>query len=231
LGSAIERLKGQLIVSCQPVVGGPMDRTDIIVAFGRAAAVGGAAGLRIEGVVNVRAVRAATSLPVIGLVKRVDPATQVVITATEADVQDLAAAGADIIAFDATNRCRPTSVVALVSATHAAGRLAMADVATLAEARAAHAAGADIIGTTLSGYTEGDVPEAPDIDLVRASTSLGRPIFAEGRYRTIGQVRAARLAGAWAVVVGSAVTRPEHITAWFADAVVLPENDTAARNV
>jgi len=231
LGSVLDRLKGQLIVSCQPVVGGPMDRPDIIVAFARAAEQGGAAGLRIEGVANVRAVRAATSLPVIGLVKRVDPATPVIITAREGDARELAAAGADIIAFDATDRHRLSSIGELKAAVHAAGKLAMADVATFAEARTAHAAGVDIVGTTLSGYTGGEVPQAPDIGLVRAATSLGKPVFAEGRYRTVEQARAARRAGAWAVVVGSAVTRPEHVTAWFVDAVALPEDGSVTRTV
>ena len=86
MGSVLDGLRGQLIVSCQPVAGGPMDRSDIIVALAQAAELGGAAGLRIEGVANVRAVRAATALPIIGLVKRIDPATPVIITAREADV-------------------------------------------------------------------------------------------------------------------------------------------------
>jgi putative N-acetylmannosamine-6-phosphate epimerase len=229
LQSVLDKLKGRLVVSCQPVVGGPMDRTDIIVAYARAAELGGAAGLRIEGVENVRAVRAATSLPVIGLVKRIDPATPVIITATEADVRELAAAGADIVAIDATERHRPASVGALNAAVHAEEKIAMADIATHSEARAALALGVDIIGTTLSGYVEGDVPEGPDIHLVGAAASLGAPVLAEGRYRTVEQVRAARRAGAWAVVVGSAVTRPEYITAWFVDAVTLPEDGRMAR--
>jgi len=100
-----------------------------------------------------------------------------------------------------------------------AGRLSMADCATLADAHAAVAAGVDIIGTTLSGYTGGPIPERPDIELVREAARLGLPVFAEGRYHTVDQARAARLAGAAAIVVGSAITRPEHITHWFAEAV------------
>jgi putative N-acetylmannosamine-6-phosphate epimerase len=197
-----------------------MDRTDIVVAFALAAAAGGAAGLRIEGVERVRAVRAATDLPIIGLVKRIDPTTPIIITPTRADVAALAEAGADIVAFDATARDRPEAVAALAIETHRAGRLAMADIATVAEARRARDAGCNVIGTTLSGYTGGPVPEDPDIALVEAcAEELGAPVFAEGRYRTAEEVEAASRAGAWSVVVGSAVTRPEHITAWFADAV------------
>lgn len=218
----LRRLDGKLIVSCQPVAGGPLDRLDIVVAFALAAVAGGAAGLRIEGVANVREVRTATTLPIIGLVKRPEPGHPIIITATVRDVRELAEAGADIVAFDATHRRRPEPVGDLVTATHAAGRLAMADLSTLAEAQEAAALGCDILGTTLSGYTGGPVPDEPDLELVAACARLGRPVFAEGRYRTEEQVRAARRAGAAAVVVGSAITRPEHITAWFAAAVGAP---------
>ena len=213
-------LRNALIVSCQPVTGGPLDRPDIVAAFALAAEAGGARGLRIEGLANLRAVRAVTALPIIGLIKRVDPSTPVIITATPDDVRDLAEAGADIVAFDATIRAgRPASVAALAEATQAAGRYAMADCATLADAEAAARAGVAILGTTLSGYTGGPVPEKPDLDLVRECAALGVPVFAEGRYKTVAEVRAARDAGATAVVVGSAITRPEHVTSWFAAAL------------
>lgn len=210
-------LENCLIVSCQPVSGGPLDRPEIVAAFALAAEAGGARALRIEGLANIRAVRKVTCLPIIGLIKRIDPATPVIITATAADVRDLAEAGSDIIAFDATLRAgRLAPVASLVAAARAAGCLSMADSATFADAEAAREAGADVVGTTLSGYTDGAVPQDPDIDLVRRCASLSVPVFAEGRYRTTRDVRAARAAGAFAVVVGSAITRPEHITDWFA---------------
>lgn len=213
----LSALADGLIVSCQPVTGGALDRPEIVAAFALAAEAGGARGLRIEGLANLRAVRAVTTLPIIGLIKRIDPETPIIITATPADARDLAEAGADIVAFDATLRPgRRASVAALVDAVHAAGCLAMADIATLADAEAALGAGADIVGTTLSGYTGGLVPEEPDIVLVERCAALGGPVFAEGRYRTTTEVRAARRAGAAAVVVGSAITRPEHVTSWFA---------------
>ena len=217
--SLIERLTGQLIVSCQPVIGGAMDRPDFVVGFAKAAAASGAAGLRIEGLANLAAVRPATGLPIIGIVKRPVPSTPVFITPELADVTALAEAGADIIAFDATTRPRPVPVEAMTAAVHAAGRLAMADCATAADARAAVAAGIDIVATTLSGYTGGEVPETPDLAFVSDCARLGRPVFAEGRYRTIEEVAAGIAAGASAIVVGSAITRPEHVTAWFAAAV------------
>ncbi|MCW6513281.1 hypothetical protein, partial [Lichenifustis flavocetrariae] len=152
-------LKNGLIVSCQPVPGGPLDSPAIVAAFARAAEAGGAQGLRIEGLANLRAVRMVTSLPIIGLIKRIDPATPVIITARSDDVSDLAEAGADIVAFDATRRQgRLASVASLADAARSAGCLSMADSATFADAEAAVEAGADIVGTTLSGYTGGPVP-------------------------------------------------------------------------
>jgi N-acetylmannosamine-6-phosphate 2-epimerase/N-acetylmannosamine kinase len=199
-----------------------MDSTSMVVAFALAAIDGGAAGVRIEGVERVRAVRAATNLPIIGLVKRAEESTKVIITPRQVDVAALVEVGADIIAFDATDRARPEAVAALSERVHQAGRLAMADIATFAEARSAQQAGCKIIGTTLSGYTVGMASEYADISLVKACAGLGAAVFAEGRYRTVEDVTAAVRAGAWSVVVGSAVTRPEHITAWFAKAMSKP---------
>lgn len=190
-----------------------------VVGMALAAIAGGAAGLRIEGLANVRAVRSATDVPVIGLVKRAAPGTDVFITPLPEDVAALAAAGADIVAFDATARPRPAMVAALAAAARAAGALAMADLAAAGDAEAALAAGVDVLGTTLSGYTGGKVPDAPDFSLVAALARHGRPVFAEGRYRTPEQAAAAIAAGATAVVVGSAITRVEHITQWFVEAV------------
>jgi putative N-acetylmannosamine-6-phosphate epimerase len=196
-----------------------MDAPGIVAATALAALAGGAAGLRIEGLANLRAVRAATAAPILGLVKRGVPGSDIYITPTTDDVAALAAGGAAIIAFDATRRPRPVPVAEMVQATHAAGALAMADVADVADARDAAAAGADILGTTLSGYVGGPVPDAPDLALVAACAAIGPPVFAEGRYRTPAQAASAVAAGAWAVVVGSAITRVEHVTAWFAEAV------------
>lgn len=215
----IERLRGSLIVSCQPVVGGPLDRPDIVVGFALAALASGAAAVRIEGIANVTAVRAATRDPIIGLIKRDFPGTTVRISATLADIDALAAAGADIIAFDATAYPRPVPAADLLARIHHHRRLAMADISTVQEAEAAARLGADLVGTTLSGYMEGEVPDAPDFPLIRGIAGCGRPVIAEGRIRTPEQARAAIEAGAFAVVVGSAITRPEHITEWFATAV------------
>ena len=218
-GGMLDALRGRLIVSCQPVPGGPLDRPDIVAALALAALAGGAAGLRVEGVANLRAVRAATAAPLIGLIKRDLAGTDVRITPRLADVDALADAGADIVAVDATDRARPESVAALVGRVRARGRLAMADRATAAEGRGALAAGAALLGSTLSGYTGGPVPEEPDYDLVAALAALGAFAVAEGRYHRPDQAARAVALGADAVTVGTAITRPEHVTAWFAQAV------------
>jgi N-acetylmannosamine-6-phosphate 2-epimerase / N-acetylmannosamine kinase len=175
--------------------------------------------LRIEGARNVAAVRAAASATIIGLIKRDLASSPVRITPLIEDVVSLAVAGADIIAFDATDRARPTAAADLCAAVRRAGKIAMADIATLQEARTAIAFGAEFIGTTLAGYTGGAEPEDPDFALLAAAIALGHPVIAEGRIRTPAQAAHAMQAGAHAVVVGSAITRPEHITGWFADAI------------
>ncbi len=217
--AVMERLRGGVIVSCQPAPGGPMDNVASVVGFALAARDGGARGLRIQGARNVAAVAGACDLPIIGLIKRDLPDSPVRITALLEDVQALAGAGATIIAFDATAWPRPVAVPDLIAAIHARGRLAMADCTDIAEMRAALAADADIIASTMSGYTGGAVPPGPDLALVRAGAALGAPLLAEGRYNTPALAAAAIAAGAHAVVVGTAITRPEVITAWYAVAI------------
>ncbi len=217
--ACLRRFASSLIVSCQPVPGGPLDQPDSVVGFALAALASGARGLRIEGIDNLRAVRAATDAPIIGLIKRDLDTSPIRITPFAADVEALADAGADIIAFDATDRVRPVEAAALCALVHARGKLAMADISTLAEAKAAIAFGADIVGTTMSGYTGGPEPTEPDFALLAAAVALGHPVIAEGRIRAPEQAAEAIRLGAHGVVVGSAITRPEHITSWFADAI------------
>ena len=215
----LSRLEGGLVVSCQPVSGGPFDSTAAVVAFARAAVASGARGLRIEGAANVAAVVRACGVPVIGLVKRELPGLGVRITPWLEDVDALVRAGAAIIAVDATLRARPVATAVLLARIHSAGRVAMADCAAATDGTAAVAAGADCVGSTLAGYTGGAVPFDPDIGLVQALARLGVPVLAEGRFNTPALAAQAIRAGAHAVVVGSAITRPEHVTTWFHDAV------------
>lgn len=215
----LEVIRNQLIVSCQPVPGGPMDRSDIIAAFALAALDGGAKGLRIEGALNIAAVRAVTEAPIIGLIKRDLTDSDVRISPLLKDIDDIVLAGADIVAFDATTRTRPVPVKTLAGLVKANHKLAMADCASVQDAREAHEAGVEIIGTTLSGYTSKTIPVGPDLDLIRNLAPWVDFLVAEGRYHSPDQAAQAMAAGAQAVVVGSAITRPEHITSWFANRI------------
>lgn len=220
----LEQMRGGLVVSCQPVDGGPMDRPDIVAAMAQAAVAGGAAALRIEGVANLHAVRLRVTVPIIALIKRDLDGSPVRITPFAADVRALIAGGADIVAYDATARVRPEPAADILAAIRAGGVPAMADCATLADARSAQAGGAAIIGTTLSGYTAetATADVAPDLALVRAFAGMGGFVMAEGRYHTPALAARALAAGADAVTVGSALTRLEHVTGWFAAALRAP---------
>ncbi len=208
-----------LIVSCQPVKGGAMDKAEMVVGFALAALEGGATALRIESAAYVAAVRAATARPIIGLVKRDLDRSPVRITPWIEDVDALAEAGADIIAYDATQRVRPVQTRALVERIHAHGRVAMADCSILSDAERALADGADVVGSTLAGYTGPVEPTEPDLDLVAAMRRLTPHVVAEGNIRTPALAQQALAAGASMVVVGSAITRPEYVTSWFRSAL------------
>lgn len=195
-----------------------------MVAMAKAAVMGGAAGIRAEGPDDVRAIVRTVPVPVIGLYKVEYPDSPVYITPTLAEVEDIIRAGADIVAIDATARPRPGQaepLEQLVETVHRAGKLAMADIATLDEAAAAADLGFDLVGTTMSGYTgSGPVPEEPDIELVSAiAKQLPVPVVAEGRYWTPEQAVQALEAGAHCVVVGTAITNPWLITERFVRAM------------
>ena len=207
------------ISSCQPIDDSPMDQPQIVSAMAQSSVLGGAAGLRIEGIANLQATRPHVDVPIIGIIKRDLDNSSVRITPFVQDVADLAAAGADIIAIDGTQRQRPETVENLINAIHQHGCLAMADCATLADGDMCHQLGADIIGSTLSGYTKGEVPTDPDLELVMALHQRGYFVMAEGRYNSPELAAQAIAAGANCVTVGSAITRIEHICQWFKEAV------------
>lgn len=198
-----------------------MDDPRIVAAMAMAVVTGGAAGLRIEGLENLRATRPVVDVPIIGIVKRDLPDSPVRIAVTTDDVRALIAVGADIVAYDATPRPRPDPRDQILTAILAGRALAMADCATLADAESALAGGAAIIGTTLSGYTEETATDdpAPDLALIGSFRQAGGFVMAEGRVNTPQIAMQAMRAGADAVTVGSALTRLEVTTRWFADAV------------
>ncbi|UDW83157.1 N-acetylmannosamine-6-phosphate 2-epimerase [Pasteurella canis] len=215
----LEQIKYGLIASCQPVDDGPMDSPEIVAAMAQASVIGGAAGLRIEGIENLKATRKVVNVPIIGIVKRDLDDSPVRISPFLQDIDDLAAAGADIIAFDGTDRIRPTTREAIVKRIKELGCLAMADCSNFEEGMHCQNLGVEIIGSTMSGYTGGEVPSEPDYQLVKDLNAAGCRVMAEGRYNTPELAKIAIEIGAYSVTVGSALTRLEHIVSWFADAV------------
>lgn len=216
----LELLRGGLVVSCQADAGSPLRDPFIISRMALAAQLGGAAGLRVQGLDDVRAVRAVTALPLIGLTKTLREDTEVYITPTAAEAVELATLGADIVAMDATRRPRPEPLAQMVKAVHDAGALVMADISTPDEAMSALHLGADIVSTTLSGYTPySPASSAPDWALMQALWAAGLPFVAEGRLNTPADAAQALRYGAAFVVVGSAITRPDVVTRWFAGAL------------
>lgn len=217
----LERLRGGLIVSCQAYPGEAMRDPRTMAQVAEAAVVGGAAGVRVQGIADIRAT-AALPVPVVGLWK--DGEAEVFITPTLGHAKVVADAGADIVAIDGTRRARPdglTLAETIAGLREHTDALVMADCGSLDDAIAAEAAGADILGTTLSGYTgERTKTVGPDLELIELiAAHCRRPIVAEGRIHTPAHAAAAIGAGAFSVCVGTAITHPTTITTWFVDAV------------
>lgn len=204
---------GSLVVSCQAQPDNPFHGPAGMTLMARAAALGGAGGIRANGAADIAAIHVAVDLPILGIAKTGDP-DGIYITPTFADAAPLVAAGASIVGVDATLRPRPEPLPDLIARIHdELGAPVLADVDSLAAGVAAAEAGADLVASTLSGYTGGPIPAAPDVDLVRSlAVELDCPIVAEGRYVTPEDVSAAFAAGATAVVVGTAITNPTAIT-------------------
>ena len=215
----LAQLKNGLIASCQPVDSGPMDSPEIVAAMAAASVAGGAAGLRIEGIENLKAARKAVNVPIVGIVKYDLEDSPVRITPFLQDIDDLYNAGADIIAFDGTDRVRPTTIEASVKRIQELGVMSMADCSTFEEGMYCQKLGVDLIGSTMSGYTGGEIPKDPDVQLVRDLVANGCRVMAEGRYNTPELAAMAIENGAYAVTVGSALTRLEHIVSWFVTAI------------
>ena len=231
---SLERMRGGLVVSVQAPPGSPLARPETMSAIARAAELGGAVGIRAEGPADIRAIKDAVSVPVIGLVKRDLPDSPVRITPSLDDARAVAGAGADVVAVDATLRTRPDGMTTHDFVTALAAELEpplLADVDSLDAGLAARAAGADAVATTLSGYTgDGPTPDRPDLGLVgQLVEALDCPVLAEGRYSSPDDVRAAFAAGAFAVVVGAAITDPTELTRRLAEGTALVRSHGAPR--
>ncbi len=221
--SVLDRFRGGLIVSCQAFVGEPLFGAEFMTRMALAAKQGGAVGIRANGGEDIRAIKRTTGLPVIGIVKRHYAQSDVYITPTMKEVDEIVEAGAEMAALDCTNRQRPDGLtleqfLPMIKRRHP-HLLLMADVSTVEEGVAAARYGADVVATTLSGYTSySPKREGPDFALIEAlSREVAVPVFAEGSVRSPEEAARCLQKGAWAVVVGTAITRPQDITRAFCE--------------
>ncbi|MBV7435415.1 N-acetylmannosamine-6-phosphate 2-epimerase [Cardiobacteriaceae bacterium TAE3-ERU3] len=220
---ALASVQGRLIVSCQALPDEPLHSSFIMSRMALAAQQGGAAGIRANSPEDITAIRETVDLPIIGIVKRDYPDSEVFITATMREVDELMAVAPEVIALDARDALRPNGQMlddfyAEVRKKYPDVAL-MADCATLDEMIHADALGFDFIGTTLVGYTptsKGMKIESDDFALIRrALEMLKQPIIAEGNINTPAKVKRVLELGVHSVVVGSAITRPKWITEQF----------------
>jgi N-acylglucosamine-6-phosphate 2-epimerase len=239
----IVSLEHGLIVSCQAEEHEPLGKPEILAALAQAAVTGGAVGIRACCPQNILAIQASVRVPIIGITKKVYPDSEVFITPTLLDALDIAETCPEIIALDATRRHRPRgesleNIFSILRRRTAS--LIMADISDFEEGMQAAEMGFDLIGTTLSGYTDyslsSDGQYEPDLKLIYLlARELGQtvPVIAEGRYWQPEDAVKALNQGAWAVVVGSAITRPQLITRRYVDKIqasYLQKNTVQAAN-
>lgn len=223
----IEQLRGKLIVSCQALPQEPLHSSFIMGRMALAAKQGGALGIRANTREDIREIQTQVDLPVIGIVKRDYPDSRIYITPTMEEIRELMEVQPEIIALDATDALRPGGITLDDFFGQLKERypeqLWMADCSTVAEALHADQLGFDFIGTTLVGYTEqskGDKIEANDFEILREIiASAKHRVIAEGNINTPEKARRVIELGAFSVVVGSIITRPQIITKSFAEAL------------
>lgn len=222
-----ERIKGQMIVSCQALPGEPLyvEEKSVMYLMARAGKMAGTPAIRTSSIRDVIAIKEETGLPVIGLVKVQYPGFESYITPTMKEVDELAEAGSDVIALDCTLRQRGDgkTVNEFVSEVREKypDQILMADISTYEEGVNAWKLGMDIVGTTMSGYTAYSPKiEGPDYELVRRlSQTIDVPVIGEGKIHYPEQAVKVLEAGAHAIVVGGAITRPLEIANRFMNAL------------
>ncbi len=220
-----DRIKGGLIVSCQALENEPMHGSYIMSRFAAAAVEGGAIGIRANTAEDICEIRRTVSVPVIGIVKRDYKDSDIYITPTMREIDEIMSVGAEIIALDATKRARPNGLKLdeFISEIRAKYKdvMLMADISDYEEAVRAETLGFDFVGTTLRGYTEyTKAAVLPDTGFIETlAKKLKVPVIAEGGIGTPEQLRRAIDVGAFCAVVGGAITRPQNITKGFVAAL------------
>lgn len=219
----LQNLKGKLIVSCQALPGEPLyiENGTIMPLMAKAASLAGAAGIRTNGVLDITEIKKNVNLPIIGLIKKQYEDFPQYITVTMNEIDALVEAKADIIALDCTlqNRFDGKTINEFISEIKKKypNIILMADISTFEEGINAEKAGVDLVGTTLSGYTPySPKVDGPDYELVeKLVKNLKIPVIAEGRIHEPKQAKKMLDLGAFAVVVGGAITRPLEIAQRF----------------
>ena len=221
----LQSIEGGLIVSCQALEDEPLHSSYIMSRMAVAAKEGGAVAIRANGVSDITEIREAVDLPIIGLIKNIYPDSEVYITPTMTEVDSLVKVGADVIALDATDRIRPAAsdldgFYNQIRSKYPDAIL-MADCSTYEEGIHAAKLGFDIVSTTMSGYTKYTLGTSlPDFNMLsKLVDSLSIPVIAEGGIWEPSQLSKAFEIGCFSAVVGSAITRPQLITARFIDAI------------
>ncbi|RWR02821.1 N-acetylmannosamine-6-phosphate 2-epimerase [[Pantoea] beijingensis] len=228
--SMLSLIQGKLIVSCQALENEPLHSPFIMSRMAVAAVKGGAAAIRANSLLDVQKIMDTVDLPVIAILKRDYPGSDVFITATLKEVDELMIANPQMIAMDATSHTRPgelqlPELVATIRERYP-DLLLMADIATVEEAFHASELGFDCIGTTLHGYTsesKGLSLADNDYQFLRdVLSNVDVPVIAEGNVETPEMAAHCLRLGAHAVVVGGAITRPQQITRRFVNAMATP---------
>ena len=227
MNQKVENLKGKLIVSCQALPDEPLHSSFIMGRMALAAKQGGASGIRANTKEDIKEIRSQVDLPVIGIVKRDYDDSDIYITPTMKEIEELMEVKPEIIAMDATISKRPggktlDEFFKEVKAKYP-DQLFMADCSTVEEAVHADKLGFDFIGTTLVGYTKQSSNlkiDENDFEILRTILSkVKHPVIAEGNINTPAKLKRVLELGAFCAVVGSAITRPQLITKSFANAI------------
>ena len=225
MNELVAGLKGRLVVSCQAYPGEPLRHPETMAQMARACELGGAAAIRCQGLADIAAIKGRVEVPVIGLWK--EGHEGVYITPTLRHAVACVNAGADVVALDATDRPRPDGRTFEETVRELRSRcdtLVMADCMTIEDIRRGVAAGCDLVSTTLSHNKpaiDTTLADGPDLPILRQAVEEfpGFPVICEGHVHTPADAQAAMAAGAWAVVVGTAITHPTSVTSWFASAI------------